>query len=466
MHQRVFWVVVIFFCVTLSSHAQDVLPLGADKGVDQEKINKAIEKGVEWLKKQQKPDGGFPSIRHGGRDYEAIYPGGTTALALLTLLKSGVPRKDDCIVKGFEYLKTKTTLLNPAEKDKTYCVAFLILALEAMNDPEGKEDSKTTVGGKNLKGDEKSWMARLHQWLLDHKTEYETNLDGQGKEMAKPGVKSSTGTSSKFTCIAWGYPNPAPSYDNSNNQIAILALKACDRCGIKTSKTIWQGIMNHFIRLQEQDGPKINRVGIDDAGGTTDVETEDRSRGFPYRGSELGSAQHATASSSMTCAGIGSLIIARSEFIKDSSYQKSYGPTVDAAVRDGLAWMSVHFPINTEKNQKVAAPPPPPAPAAPAQPPQNNRFGGRQQQPAAKPDLPYYLLYSIERVGAFAKVSNIGHHLWYSEGAIKIVDAQGAEGWWGNDEDSRISSTCFALLFLKRATFIVTGESYEERIKK
>ena len=112
---------VAFGCLLLVPHsfAQDVIPPGGDEGVDQAKVNEAIEKGVAWIKKQQTADGKIGVFTHEGKDYEQHYPGGTTVLGLLTLIKSGVPKDDPVIVKGFDYIKNKTTLVDPTEDRKS-----------------------------------------------------------------------------------------------------------------------------------------------------------------------------------------------------------------------------------------------------------------------------------------------------------------------------------------------------------
>src|SRR6266853_346618 len=60
-------------------------------------VNAAIEGGVAYLEKQQRPDG-----RWG--EYESE-PGGTTALITLALLNSGRTTKDDSVRKALAYLE-------------------------------------------------------------------------------------------------------------------------------------------------------------------------------------------------------------------------------------------------------------------------------------------------------------------------------------------------------------------------
>jgi len=67
--------------------------------LDKKAVDAAVKKGVEFLKSQQKPDGSWTGLR------AKSYPMGYTALALLALLKAGVSPEDECIKKGFDYLR-------------------------------------------------------------------------------------------------------------------------------------------------------------------------------------------------------------------------------------------------------------------------------------------------------------------------------------------------------------------------
>ena len=67
----------------------------------------------------------------------------------------------------------------------------------------------------------------------------------------------------------------------------------------------------------------------------------------------------------------------------------------------------------------------------------------------------YYYLYGIERVGALSGRKEIGGKAWYPRGATFLVRNQQGDGKWVdttcmNPKD--VLGTCFALLFLKKAT--------------
>ncbi len=73
----------------------------------------------------------------------------------------------------------------------------------------------------------------------------------------------------------------------------------------------------------------------------------------------------------------------------------------------------------------------------------------------------YYYLYGLERTGSKTGVRWIGKNDWYREGALHLLQAQEASGGWksaagagkpADETESEVTQTCFALLFLKRAT--------------
>jgi len=61
----------------------------------------------------------------------------------------------------------------------------------------------------------------------------------------------------------------------------------------------------------------------------------------------------------------------------------------------------------------------------------------------------YYYLYALERAGIFAGTEQFGGNEWYPLGANYLLNEQKANGSWG---DSPNQDTCFAILFLRRAT--------------
>lgn len=68
----------------------------------------------------------------------------------------------------------------------------------------------------------------------------------------------------------------------------------------------------------------------------------------------------------------------------------------------------------------------------------------------------YYYLYGVERVGSILQKEHLGPHRWYREGARQLVKTQNGQGGWGQYGEP---DTCFALLFLRRATEATVKEA-------
>lgn len=329
------------------------------------KVNVALEKGVNWLKSQQQADGSFPPPTTGTTL-------GSTAISLYALLKVGVRPDDPAVVKGFKYIRDhRQQLYRPPDTVfPVYTVSFLILALASAGEHTEVKvvERGTQVVTEEMKiklsVDKIAWMKELHSWLLSVRVDYKG--------------KKGTNTSWAYRADQKGY------YDNSNVQIAVLALKAASMSGIQTPKNIWEQILSHFLESQEENGEKVKRVGITEDGKTGLTDYEDVARGWPYRPGEA-------ARQTLIAAGVGSILICLSELGNVGNLQTA----CDKAVRDGIASLAANY----DKP--------------------NYMIGG-----------PYYFLYGAERVGVIAGVKNIGEHLWYEEGAAMLIEKQSDDGSW------------------------------------
>jgi Prenyltransferase and squalene oxidase repeat len=86
------------------------------------RTNRAIARGLAWLRKEQRQDGAWSG-------HEGEHPGGETALVCYALVKSGVGRGDPMLQAGL-------TSLNGVEFQSTYSAAVDLLLCEALNDPK------------------------------------------------------------------------------------------------------------------------------------------------------------------------------------------------------------------------------------------------------------------------------------------------------------------------------------------
>lgn len=120
---------------------------------------------------------------------------------------------------------------------------------------------------------------------------------------------------------------------------------------------------------------------------------------------------------SMTAAGVGTLALCEMHLARTGNLTADQAKRYTASRERGLEWFEKNFSVET-----------------------NPGSGGWH----------YYYLYGLERMGGLAGAPLLGEHDWYVKGANYLVPRQDEEGSWTKGAD--LSETCFALLFLKRAT--------------
>lgn len=189
------------------------------------------------------------------------------------------------------------------------------------------------------------------------------------------------------------------SGDNSNTQYAALGLRACHDSGIVIPETVLVLAVKWWRESQQGDADKDPKAVA--TGGT------EKSEGWNYK--DKAAQPDKAPYSAMTAGGTSSLVIY--DYILGRRWKE------DAHVKEGMAWLTQHWAIN--KN--------------------------------------YYFLYGLERTGILFGVDRFGDHWWYPEGAKFLLKDQNADGSWGHhtkaeDKDRNTQDTCFAILFLKKAT--------------
>jgi hypothetical protein len=445
-------------------------PVGGKKPADLRKddealkkqVNEAIDRGVAWLLSRQAPDGSFRW------DFEDLVPGaplpenlvkamaaqrwGETALALYTLRACGVARNSPAVVSGFGWLREQYL----ARKDKepgldTYCCSLALMALEAQRNAAETAAPPPKKGGKEpprvapapAPDADREWMRDLAARLV-------------GAQARSGGF----GYQSSAVNYAEAAP-PAPTYeDHSNTQFALLALKAARRCGVDLPQDVWLRALRHLLESQEKDGPGVARGTPPPRPGAPkeSVSTvKDRARGWGYHDRD-------PATGSMTTGGVSGLAICRSELLGLPEYDAALDGRAEQGIWDGIAWLGLGFTVAEN-----------PGPA---------------KAPMGREQWQYYYLYGLERSGVLADTAMMGPHDWYREGAAYLVRMQADGGAWSQEPGSRflpprgpdtppnpgrnptppppvpppnlranrignLLDTCFALLFLKRATFRV-----------
>jgi hypothetical protein len=182
--------------------------------ISQQKIDHALEGGLNWLKSKQNADGSYG-------DWEVC----STSLALLALLGGNVPDSDPAVSKAIAYI------LNAAPPDSTYFRSLTVIALTASG--ERNQDILSRV-----ESDAK--------WLMQ----------SQGSEPAK--ILSFGG---------WDHFHEPERAVAFNTQHAIYALYSAASWGIKVSQETWERALNWYQRNYDvyHDGSFI--YGLGDPGG-------------------------------------------------------------------------------------------------------------------------------------------------------------------------------------------------------
>ena len=321
------------------------------------------------------------------------WPVGSTALAVLTLAACDVPLKDPAIERGLAYMLTQ-------DPQRTYAMAISLMAFERAYTPPGelaRARRKAVEIKRDLPPDRIAWCKRIATRL-----ERISRLPG-----------------------AWQYKIHNGRYilypDASNTQYGILGLRAAARLGIAIKEQTWLGAIRYFEQVREKNGKRASVTLLRHGQALSEAETfgVKEAAGFRYR------VTHKAAWGSMTCAGIASLTIARHQ-LRNTPRFKTIDRKVEEMVLGGWAWLDRNWGLD-----------------------RNPHKGGNSWY--------YYYLYSLERAGELMRVKRVGGRDWYFEGAVQLLARQDAkEGYWGKKKE-HIAETCFALLFLKRATAPLSG---------
>jgi hypothetical protein len=382
----------------------------------QEKVNRASDRGLAWLRKTQQDDGGW-TLWGGG------YKVGCTALGGLTLLECGVPPDDPQVKKAAAYVRAGLPGLT-----QTYELSTAVLFLDRLGDPADEPLLRTLAlrlvagqlpsGGWNyncplLGPDEEERFLKALQ-LNRARNRADLMVPGPaGNDMpppgndppdpAPPGARFPDPDPAAAARMAAQLPpalRNAPALlppevskknvsggtddsDNSNTQFAALALLAAGRHGVPTGRTL--ALVAR--RFRSSGGGGVNAWAYK-----------------PSTGSH--------GSRSMTGAGLLGLAI---------GYGLGAGP---GGQRQDLK--------DPRAEQALA------------------RLGESLNEDI----LDLYFLWTLERVALLFNLPTVGGKDWYAVGAERIVKGQKEDGSWqtGNSIGSHpLADTCFALLFLKRA---------------
>jgi hypothetical protein len=357
--------------------------------VDPVRVDLAIRKAVEFLR-----TAGSPASHEGMADSDE--------LILLTLLHAGVPASDP---KVQELLKR----ILEAPIERTYKVAVQAMALEELD---------------RVKHQKRIWQCA--QFLVDNQGADGRWGYGTPTVLGEPPAGTATPgrTASRTEPRDFGAPGGKPGIvvrlpvkkqrdgegrgDNSNSQYAALGLKACHEAGIllpretlERASAWWRKSQVQVEKEEDDDRKKPRRPAV-----ATGPEAAAPPLGWDY-------VEGRKASGSMTAGAVGALVIC------DALLGKPWKSDPDVA--EGLAWLAKNFTVSSNPGT------------------------------AGDADWHFYYLYGLERVGMLCETDRIGTHPWYPAGAAFLLDAQKPDGSWKAGEEA-VWDTCFAVLFLRRAT--------------
>jgi hypothetical protein len=419
---------------------------GSEKADLKKDIDRAIQRGVIYLKKHQTKQGSWPVGNQS--DKQATPPNqldgsewvlGATALAGLTLLECGTPAKDLVVQKAAAFVRTGSI---PATG--TYSLSLSIMFLdrlgEAADIPLLESMTVRLLAGQDPAG---GWTYYCPEISKEEKRRLAKVIEQRDEWVRKGGVpkkreaklrtvkdlpKEITSQLMQISRHAGSAGNrDSGGGDNSNTQFAILALWISHRLGFPVHdalrRTDW-----HFRGSQENNGGWGYYSGFEGRGVKLRITT-----------------------ATMTCAGLLGLGLGHgAATLKTKEKNPKAGPATnpdkDRAIKKGLVALGTTIgeptggkwdkvPLFRDKGQK----------------------GGRT----------YYYLWSLERVAMAYGLDRIGTKDWYSWGAEILVANQGDDGSWIGSYYEGNADTCFALLFLGRSNLAPDLTAFlKGRIKK
>ena len=327
-------------------------------------------------------------------------------LILLTMIHAGVPESNP---KFDEYLRH--CLQAPLEK--TYKVACLAMSLEELD-----------ASGYQMK------IAQCAAFLLDNQA---TNGQWSYGKQDDTGVKNypfvekekkvETGPrqagAREFGSTVREHKRPSKSIlvpqtkhegesgDNSNSQYAALGLRACFDANIKLPADALHLARKWWVESQwpDESDAKAGKNAVVSGGDTTRVQ------GWSYK--KPGDEGQKGPYHAMTAGAVGATVIL--EYMLGRDFKK------DPVTKAGVNWLAKNYSINSN----------------------------------------LYYMYALERAGMLYDTTKFGDHDWYWDGAKSLVQSQNDDGSWGKNDkiEKNTHDTCFAILFLKKATRgVATGD--------
>ena len=327
-----------------------------------EDVELAIRRAVDFIWSRQNREGLWDS-----REFEKTFPGGLTALAAYTVREAGTPLSDYRLRRAVQQLRDRTDI------NTVYARAFTLLLWTALG-------------------------------IDDFKSEVEEDVRFLKIQQSKDG--------------GWGYGTtsgvgPGKGWtDNSNSQLALLALSEAAWAGADVSAAIWRRAERSWLSQANPDG-----------GWGYPISDDPKYADFP---------RHSTGS--MTAAGLASLYLIYDQLYLDAElpfngrFIARCGQDIEdtrpirRAMGNAWNWLTPRFQVNVVPELA------------------ENSAGD-----LGHAYLTYYL-FGLDRVGMAGGRKYIGGHKWFAEVAAQLVRTQQEDGSWGN-----VNQTCFGVLALLKS---------------
>ncbi len=360
-------------------------------------LDDSLRVGTAWLRGRASMLGAAQSGT-GGRDMRP------DELVLWTLLHSGVGEDDP------DFYRLLKAMLE-RKLEGTYRAALQVMILEELDRVKYQP-----------------WIARGAQFLLDNQCRNgqwsygDPSLFAEEATLPTLAARPSPAGGSKvkvFEAASAPGSRPKPrvvariavrkmregpeSGDNSNSMYAALGLRAAHDAGILLPPEVIQLAQKAWRDAQI-------RSAVAPAG-----------EGWCYGGRSHGHKAYG----SMTAGAVGSLAIY--DYIRDNDEGKRGSWKRDAELLRGIDWLSRNFTVTENP--------------------------GPTEHGDGKPDhMYYYYLYALERAATLNGLETIGKHDWYARGSQALLERQRLDGSWVATGAGELPDTCFALLFLRKAT--------------
>ncbi len=175
--------------------------------VTAEQVRNAIDRGVHYLKNEQRGDGSWG---------DSIDPSGITSLCTLALLNAGIEPSDEPIQKALAYLRN-------IEPTQTFPYATYTVSLQTMVFARAEPERDLPLIRRNVE-----WLegAQIHSGWYQGAWSYFGRKAGSGGD--------ETG-------------------DNSNSQFALLALYEAQRVGVLAGDQTWLLAKQYWAKCQNKD---------------------------------------------------------------------------------------------------------------------------------------------------------------------------------------------------------------------